>query len=66
MHTLHFFAGGNTCRGFHSCFDSILPPDSRKRMYFIKGGPGVGKSTLMRQFAAAGHWHDGRHRAARI
>lgn len=53
MHTLHFFAGGNTCRGFHSCFDSILPPDSRKRMYFIKGGPGVGKSTLMRQFAAA-------------
>lgn len=53
MHALHFFAGGNTCRGFHSCFDSILPPDSRRRMYFIKGGPGVGKSTLMKQFAAA-------------
>lgn len=53
MYALHYFAGGNTCKGFFSCFDSILPPESRKRMYFIKGGPGVGKSTLMKQFAAA-------------
>ena len=53
MHALHYFAGGNTCKGFVSCFDGILPPMDRKRMYFIKGGPGVGKSTLMKQFAAA-------------
>lgn len=53
MHSIHYFAGGNTCRGFYSCFEDLLPAPERKRMYFIKGGPGVGKSTLMKQFAAA-------------
>ena len=53
MQTIHYFAGGNTARGFVSCFDAILPENRRKRMYFIKGGPGVGKSTLMRRFAEA-------------
>ena len=51
MHSIHFFAGANTARGFYSCFDHILPAPQRKRMYFIKGGPGVGKSTLMRRVA---------------
>lgn len=51
MQNLHFFAGGNTARGFESCFEDILPVHRRKRMYFIKGGPGVGKSSLMRRFA---------------
>ena len=53
MHSLHFFAGGNTARGFYSCFGDILPAHEQKRMYYIKGGPGVGKSTLMKQFAQA-------------
>ena len=52
MQSIHFFAGANTARGFHSCFESILPADMRRRMYFIKGGPGVGKSTLMRRVGA--------------
>ncbi len=53
MQTLHYFAGGNTARGFFSCFEDILPPRERKRMYFLKGGPGVGKSTFMRRVGEA-------------
>lgn len=53
MHSIHFFAGGNTARGFFSCFESIVPRAQRKRMFFIKGGPGVGKSTLMKRVAQA-------------
>ena len=51
MHGIHYFAGGNTARGFYSCFEDILPKVQQKRMYYIKGGPGVGKSTLMKRFA---------------
>ena len=53
MHHFHFLAGGNTAQGFVSCFDFILPKERQKRMYYIKGGPGVGKSTLMKRFAKA-------------
>lgn len=53
MHSIHYFAGGNTAQGFVSCFDHILPVHQQKRMYYIKGGPGVGKSTLMKHFAKA-------------
>lgn len=51
MQGIHYFAGANTARGFTSCFDSILPRAQQKRMFYIKGGPGVGKSTLMKRFA---------------
>jgi len=53
MQSLHFFAGGNTACGFYSCFPDILPASQQKRMYYIKGGPGTGKSTLMKQVAQA-------------
>ena len=53
MQSIHYFAGANTARGFVSCFEDILPQSQQKRMYYIKGGPGVGKSTLMKRFAAA-------------
>lgn len=53
MNDLHVFAGGNTSVGFYSCFEDILPPAQRKRMFYLKGGPGVGKSTLMRRVASA-------------
>ncbi len=43
-----FFPGGNTYRGFYSFYDYILPRDAR-RIIILKGGPGVGKSTLMRK-----------------
>ena len=53
MKPLSYFAGGNTAGGFFTCFEDILPPNRRKRMYYIKGGPGVGKSTLMRRVGEA-------------
>lgn len=53
MRSIHYFAGGNTSLGFYSCFDAILPEKGRRRMYYLKGGPGVGKSTLMRRVGEA-------------
>ncbi|MGE5507842.1 MAG: hypothetical protein ACM3RP_05080, partial [Chitinophagales bacterium] len=46
----HVFPGGNTSRGFYSFYDHITGPEIRS-IYVIKGGPGVGKSTLMRRIA---------------
>ena len=41
------FPGGNTSQGFHSFYDYIISPEAT-RIFIIKGGPGVGKSTFMR------------------
>jgi ABC-type lipoprotein export system ATPase subunit len=42
----HIFPGGNTSQGFYSFFDSVL--HNMDRIFIIKGGPGTGKSTLIR------------------
>ncbi|MCL6560232.1 MAG: PRK06851 family protein [Firmicutes bacterium] len=42
------FPGGNTAYGFYSYYDHIIEPDAT-RIFVIKGGPGVGKSTFMRR-----------------
>lgn len=47
----HFFAGNNTSSGFYSYFDNIINPEQAKKIYILKGGPGVGKSSLMKKFA---------------
>ncbi|KIL52760.1 PRK06851 family protein [Jeotgalibacillus campisalis] len=47
----HYFAGGNTAKGFHHFFDSNLA--SLTRLWILKGGPGTGKSTLMKQIGHA-------------
>jgi hypothetical protein len=44
------FPGNNTPRGFFSYYDYILPKDAT-RIFVIKGGPGVGKSTFMTNIA---------------
>jgi hypothetical protein len=44
------FPGGNTSKGFVSFYDYIIKPDANK-IFIIKGGPGVGKSTFMRKIA---------------
>ena len=43
----NYYAAGNTARGFHSLFDSVL--EKLDRVYILKGGPGTGKSTLMKK-----------------
>ena len=47
----HFFAGGNTPEGFFSYYDYLLSQESARKIYCIKGGPGTGKSTLMKKIA---------------
>ncbi|ADL07929.1 PRK06851 family protein [Thermosediminibacter oceani] len=44
-----FFPGGSTCRGYVSFFDHILPWAQASKIFVIKGGPGVGKSTFIRE-----------------
>jgi Cdc6-like AAA superfamily ATPase len=43
----NYFAGGNTARGFHSLYDSNL--QGLDRLFILKGGPGTGKSSLMKK-----------------
>ena len=44
------FPGGNTSEGFFSYYSYLLEKGTR-RIFVIKGGPGVGKSTLMKKMA---------------
>lgn len=46
-----FFASSNTGGGFFNKFDEIF--SGLKKKYIIKGGPGTGKSRLMRDLASA-------------
>ena len=46
---LHYFAGGNTARGFFSLYDSNFA--GLEKVFILKGGPGTGKSTLMKKIA---------------
>lgn len=43
----HYFACGNTSNGFQNMFESNL--QGLKKIYILKGGPGTGKSTLMKK-----------------
>lgn len=46
----HAFSGSNTADGFYGYFSSLQA--AAERTVIIKGGPGVGKSTLMKKVAA--------------
>ncbi len=43
-----FFAAANTGNGFFSLFDEIFSPERLRRIYILKGGPGSGKSTIIK------------------
>lgn len=45
------FPGGNTSKGFFSYYDHVLTQEKAKRIFILKGGPGVGKSTFMKKIA---------------
>ena len=46
-----FFLGANTGAGFVSLYPEFTDPDRGAFFWYIKGGPGNGKSTLMRRAA---------------
>lgn len=47
-----YFSGSNSGTGFYNYFDGIIPVwETLTRYFLIKGGPGVGKSTLMKRVA---------------
>ena len=47
-----YFAAANSGRGFVSDYSILFDTEHRGRLYLIKGGPGTGKSTLLRRAAA--------------
>lgn len=49
-HIKNVFPGGNTSLGFYSYYD-YLPPCPLNRFFILKGGPGVGKSTFMKNIS---------------
>ena len=50
--TRDVFPGGNTSKGFYSFYRYILGQEEARRIICIKGGPGTGKSTLMKKVGA--------------
>lgn len=48
---VNFFLGANTGNGFYSLFDELYSPIDKWHAYIIKGGPGTGKSGLMKKIA---------------
>ena len=49
----NLFAGANTPDGFVGFYDRIADMYDLKKLYILKGGSGIGKSTFIRDFAAA-------------
>lgn len=46
---LNYYAEGNTAKGFYSLYESNL--QGLDKVFILKGGPGMGKSTLMKAIA---------------
>ena len=46
------FPGNNTSEGFYSFYDQIIKPEAN-RIFILKGGPGVGKSTFIKKIGTA-------------
>lgn len=52
-HLPSFYMSANSPYGFFSYCDDIINMKTRNRMYILKGGPGTGKSSLMKKIAAS-------------
>jgi len=46
---IQYFLGANSPAGFYSLYPELIQPETARAVYILKGGPGCGKSTLMRQ-----------------
>ena len=53
MNSSSHFAALNSGKGFISYYHKVFGTPEIKRRYIIKGGPGTGKSSLMRKIAAS-------------
>ena len=53
MPNVQYFLGANSPKGFYSLYDQLINLADATAVYILKGGPGCGKSTLMRQVALA-------------
>ena len=49
----HFFSGANSGNGFQNLFPEIMDPETAYDFMILKGGPGVGKNTFMREIGKA-------------
>ena len=47
-----YFLGANSPAGFYSLYSELIQPEQAQAVYILKGGPGCGKSTLMRRVGA--------------
>ena len=52
MPKVQYFLGANSPQGFYSLYDQLIDRDIARAVYILKGGPGCGKSTLMRAVAS--------------
>ena len=43
-----YFLGANCGSGFYSLYGQLIDLETARRVYILKGGPGCGKSTLMK------------------
>ena len=48
---LKFFAASNGYTGFRSYFEEVFPTEHFDKLYVLKGGPGTGKSSLMKKLS---------------
>lgn len=53
MQQREYFLGGNTAKGFFSYYEFLMRHEDAAKIYCIKGGPGTGKSSLMKAVAAS-------------
>ncbi|MBR5543340.1 MAG: hypothetical protein IKU65_04520 [Oscillospiraceae bacterium] len=48
-----FFLGANSAHGFHSFYNELINLKEAEKVYILKGGPGSGKSSIMRRISEA-------------
>ncbi|MCK9575949.1 MAG: hypothetical protein WC942_05080 [Clostridia bacterium] len=53
METKKYFAGVNSATGFYNYYSYLFDNEKEGFLYILKGGPGTGKSTLMKKVGAA-------------
>lgn len=53
QHKVCYFLGANSPNGFYSLYDQLIDPAAAEDIFILKGGPGCGKSSLIRKVGGA-------------